>query len=369
MIVAHDFFKRVSRMAKIIFLKCKNKACGYAKNWIKAKNCEQCGYDFKLGRMPRKRRENSEVDEVATEEEEDVFVPPPPPTTHKECPECHFSNWHRAPTCERCEYNFRTGESKKQQAVREAKETGAPVPEVDEEKRGKLGIYPSFLRIKHEDWMDDFKGPWEAKVIIKDGKIVAHGEGDTHALREWAGKFQRNVHKLAAEAGLDEAVYPGVVAIYAECYTKNPLLKAALPQLLQWFDTHSAVSQWRYDKTNSTWLRGESLTSAEAGNVWRGVLASIDQNVSVDCVCRRKDGGEFIYTSMMPPAKAKEYYAGMTKEGMAYHWANNGKILFLLPAFATEQEQSIWLYNRCIYPDTPLAAPTPPAKKRKTKAS
>jgi hypothetical protein len=92
-------------MPKNLFKKCPK--CKFTKCWIQAPKCEQCDYDFKLGRVIRAR-------EIQVDDEDD-FIPVPaeqPKQTFKSCPQCNNRCWHLAPACEKCEWDFRTGKPK-----------------------------------------------------------------------------------------------------------------------------------------------------------------------------------------------------------------------------------------------------------------
>ena len=92
-----------------LFKKCPS--CKFAKCWARAVECEECGYNFKLGRKVRKA-----VAPTFDDDEDDVQTPAPEPVaakaTHKECPGCKAQCWHAAPFCEKCEWNFKTNAPK-----------------------------------------------------------------------------------------------------------------------------------------------------------------------------------------------------------------------------------------------------------------
>lgn len=96
---------------KRLFKKCPS--CKFAKCWDQARVCEECGYDFKLQRKPRKA-----VAPTFDDDEDDIQIPIPvpltakPAVTHKECPGCKNQCWHAAPFCEKCEWNFKTNSPK-----------------------------------------------------------------------------------------------------------------------------------------------------------------------------------------------------------------------------------------------------------------
>ena len=94
-------------MVKKLFKTCPK--CKFAKCWVGAKKCEECLFDFVLGRKPRKEK----LPEYSSDDDEMVVLPTSNPAqTTKECPACKHGCWHTAPFCEKCEWNFKTNSPK-----------------------------------------------------------------------------------------------------------------------------------------------------------------------------------------------------------------------------------------------------------------
>lgn len=220
-------------MVKAKNKKCGNTKCGFKKCWINAPFCEECGWDFKLQKMPKKPKEIV-IDDDDDDDVEEEFVSvnvkeKPKPVTEKICPNCAHKCWHAAPWCESCEFDFIT--NRKKEITVQVKE---------EIKRAFLGVRPIFSRIPHHDWMD-YKGKTESD------------------LRQWATAFNRNLRLM----------FPGE-HIYAESildFVDSTKAKAMAPYkvlLYDWFSVfHRGISEWRPHPTNRLLDRGEMLTPDE----------------------------------------------------------------------------------------------------------
>jgi hypothetical protein len=110
---------------KKLFRKCPS--CKFAKCWDRAEECEQCGFNFKLGRKVRNRTVTIEKPEAISEDDEFAFLndidlkPKAPKETKKPCPECGHICWHAAQICENCEYDFLTKETRQIRVERDEK--------------------------------------------------------------------------------------------------------------------------------------------------------------------------------------------------------------------------------------------------------
>ena len=101
-------------MKKRLFKKCPS--CNFKKCWEKASKCENCDYDFKLGRKIRPRAAVIEKPDIS-EDDEFAFLnsidEKKPKEFKKTCPECGHMCWHAAPMCENCEWDFINKRNKK----------------------------------------------------------------------------------------------------------------------------------------------------------------------------------------------------------------------------------------------------------------
>lgn len=238
---------------KLLFKACPK--CKFAKCWSQAKTCENCGYDFKLQRMPRKHKE-------PVFEDDDIVVAPvqeTPKETNKACPDCGHTCFHKAPFCEKCKYNFVTKESARAQEEREKaqeklnKKLGIETSEVKpivEETRQQLGYKPLFRDLKPQPWMD-----------MKPGANVSH----------WAAHFISMLRSVLGK----ENVYPACVIEYAEYHSQSAPVRAAVPELLKLYQPPTkGISQWQLVKLPNGEIayRGEILTGTETQSTYRKIV-------------------------------------------------------------------------------------------------
>lgn len=346
-------------MAKVLFKRCPS--CRFDRCWAQAVVCEKCGFDFRLGRKPRKAK--VEVDE------DDDFVPPPPKppkNTHKLCPECKHRCWHEAHVCEQCEYNFRTGQTKAQRQAAEraaAKRRGDEVlplveakPEV-KEMRGHLGYCPVWTEIL---------ATAEGQALR--AKLDTFTPGDDHALRAWVSQFLLEMRSLF----LGHTIYPGCVVGYADGVTRNPDLHAARWKLHEWYGQKAGISTWRRSTDPRLWI-GEVFTNAETAEASRAIDQSCREKVAVECQCKGYDGKSFTYLSMMYPEHAETYRAEQAKEGKRYALFTfaQGRSLRLLPKKwdrMSRTEQSAWCAQFVGQPEAGLLGEEESPKPKKAKA-
>lgn len=322
-------------MTKSLFKKCLNQKCKFDRCWIKAPRCEKCGYDFNLKRMPRKPKPIVLPDE-------DEPLPPPPPVvdTHKTCPNCSNRCWHKAKFCEKCQYDFITGEAKK--------DVQSEIVYVAKEERSFIGYRPVFASIEAQPWMDDFVGP----------------STNLEGLRHWAENFLRQITRFLASAisQADFSVCSDCVVDWAEGYAKNPHIREAKDVLYGWYGRKTGVTQWV--QVTEAVKKGWLLTSEETSVTYRDIENGWRAKIAVDMTCTHVDGRPFTYTSLMPAEDVPAFREKAAKKGHRYlaYGDKQHRSLRLLPPEWNDMDDAAqvrWAHR--------FGLPSEPFPKRMTK--
>jgi len=252
-------------MAKTVLKKCTS--CKFDKCWAQAKKCENCGFDFVLGRKPRTK---TLADLYKDEPEDDDFVPvlpEKPKEVKKTCPDCKTEAWHAAPFCEKCGYNYKTCESKMHppEGRRKKKDDDDEEEKIVLERRRGCGVKPIWSKIGHYPWMDDFAGPFsETDNWVADPKSQFGGKfvpnGDVDALKKWAHNFMRELRTLIQYVPF----HSSCPVDYAEI-SPNPHLRAARGVLFDLYGVKNGITRWK-GHADPRLMDGEYLTESEVAD-------------------------------------------------------------------------------------------------------
>lgn len=321
-------------MAKQLHKKCPS--CKFDKCWVRADKCEGCGFDFKLGRKPR----GTKIEDIEFTDDDLADIPPvveaKPEQTKKGCPDCKATCWHAAPLCEKCGYNFKTGESKinPQQSKRKKSsddEEGDFERKIVIEKRRGCGCRPNWYTLERQPWMDDFPHQWGPDVWVPDektgGKWVPGG--DVELLRAWHTKFMREMRHLFPH----QPIHTSVPADYAE-FSANPNLRAAAGTLFDLYGIKTGITRWTQNPHDPRLMNGEYLTETETNEEYHKAAQTATYRVTCDVFCQpttgvmkgEKPGKPFVYIAMLTYADAEAHKEAEEKAGRPMSFAGGVKM-------------------------------------------